>query len=178
MPPASERAAAALFGVLPPGPPRVRELPQGLTGGAPPLPKGESPPGMAESELAELRVKALLALGHPAPSVHAGLVPEFFGAYALVAGDPDIDLAPWIRTGAPLGVLRPVTPCGVFPTVAESAPATEMEIEGIAANPEGWGNYRSADSRSASTSSRRWSAMAGRSGARTSPASGRSSALR
>eukprot|EP00969_Alexandrium_andersonii_P182972 8084812-Alexandrium_andersonii.AAC.1 len=52
-----------------------------------------------------------------------------------------MDLAPWIRSGAPLGALRPVTPRGVFPTIAESAPATERDIEGVAANPEGWGNY-------------------------------------
>eukprot|EP00969_Alexandrium_andersonii_P086466 3811508-Alexandrium_andersonii.AAC.1 len=38
-------------------------------GGAPPLPKGESPPGLAERELAELRVKALLVLGQSAPAL-------------------------------------------------------------------------------------------------------------
>eukprot|EP00969_Alexandrium_andersonii_P284571 12580096-Alexandrium_andersonii.AAC.1 len=47
----------------------------------------------------------------PAPSVGSGLIPEFFEAFALVAGDfdrdPDADLALWIRSGAPLGVLRP-----------------------------------------------------------------------
>eukprot|EP00969_Alexandrium_andersonii_P057532 2535165-Alexandrium_andersonii.AAC.1 len=88
-------------------------------GGSPPLPKGESPPGLAERELSELRVEALLALGQPAPSVSAGLIPAFFDAFALVAGDPDADLALWIRSGAPLGVLRPVTSRGVFPTLAE-----------------------------------------------------------
>eukprot|EP00969_Alexandrium_andersonii_P358329 15450784-Alexandrium_andersonii.AAC.1 len=106
-------------------------------GGAPPLPKGESPRGLAERELSELRVEALLALGQSAPSVSAGLAPEFFDAFALVAGDPDTDLALWIRSGPPLGVLRPVTSRGVFPTVAEGVPATDQEVEGIAANPEG-----------------------------------------
>eukprot|EP00969_Alexandrium_andersonii_P027994 1220825-Alexandrium_andersonii.AAC.1 len=81
-------------------------------GSAQALAKGECPPGLARSELAELRVKALAALEHPPPSASTGLVPEFFEAFAQVAGAPDIDLAPWVRSGAPLGVLRPVTPRG------------------------------------------------------------------
>eukprot|EP00969_Alexandrium_andersonii_P026646 1162661-Alexandrium_andersonii.AAC.1 len=48
---------------------------KGLMGGAQALAKGGCPPGLAESELAELRVKALAALEHPPPSVSAGLVP-------------------------------------------------------------------------------------------------------
>ena len=92
-----------------------------LMGGAQALSKGESPPGLAWSELAELRVKALAALEHPPPSVRAGLIPEFFDAFAQVAGDPDTDLSLWVRAGAPLGVLHPVTPKGVFPTVEECA---------------------------------------------------------
>eukprot|EP00969_Alexandrium_andersonii_P035585 1559237-Alexandrium_andersonii.AAC.1 len=46
-------------------------------------------------------MKALLSLGQPAPSAGSGLVPEFYDAFSLVAGDPDTDLAPWIRAGAP-----------------------------------------------------------------------------
>eukprot|EP00969_Alexandrium_andersonii_P023442 1023717-Alexandrium_andersonii.AAC.1 len=72
-------------------------------------------------------MKALLALGQPAPSIGSGPVPEFFEAFALVAGDPGAGLALSIRTGAPLGMLRPVTSRGVFPPVAEGAPATDQE---------------------------------------------------
>eukprot|EP00969_Alexandrium_andersonii_P046590 2044077-Alexandrium_andersonii.AAC.1 len=72
-------------------------------------------------------MKVLLALGQPAPSVGPGLIPEFFDAFALDVGDPDADLSVWIRTGAPLGVLRPVTSRGVLPPVAEGAPATGRE---------------------------------------------------
>eukprot|EP00969_Alexandrium_andersonii_P169242 7481769-Alexandrium_andersonii.AAC.1 len=84
-------------------------------GGAPPLPKGETLPGLSEQELSELRMKALLALRRPAPSAGSGLILAFCEAFSEIAGDPDVDFAPWIRTGAPLGVLRPVTSRGCFP---------------------------------------------------------------
>eukprot|EP00969_Alexandrium_andersonii_P302434 13369236-Alexandrium_andersonii.AAC.1 len=56
-----------------------------------------------------------------------------------------LTLLPGFGRGPPLGFVRPATPRSVFPTLAESAPATEREIEGVAANPEGWENYRSAE---------------------------------
>eukprot|EP00969_Alexandrium_andersonii_P353647 15440381-Alexandrium_andersonii.AAC.1 len=58
---------------------------------------------------------------------------------------PTLTLLSGFGRGGPLGVLRPVTLRGVFPTVVEVAPATEQEVEGTAANPEGWANYRSAE---------------------------------
>ena len=30
-------------------------------------------------------------------------------------GDPEVDLADWLRHGAPLGISRPIVPRGVFP---------------------------------------------------------------
>eukprot|EP00969_Alexandrium_andersonii_P161729 7148185-Alexandrium_andersonii.AAC.1 len=72
-------------------------------------------------------MKVLLALGRSAPSVGSGLIREFFEAFSQVAGDPVTDLALWIRAGAPLGVLRPAASRGVFPAVAEGAPATQRD---------------------------------------------------
>eukprot|EP00969_Alexandrium_andersonii_P114292 5052639-Alexandrium_andersonii.AAC.1 len=76
----------------------------------------------------------------------SGLNPEFFEAFSGWAGHPDVDLAPWVRSGAPLGVLHPVTSRGVFPSVEEDAPAAQRGIDDAKVSPEGWANYRSAES--------------------------------
>eukprot|EP00969_Alexandrium_andersonii_P220169 9723814-Alexandrium_andersonii.AAC.1 len=59
----------------------------------------------------------------------------------LAAPNSDLsDLGERVRSGAP----RPVTSRGVFPEVDEEAPATLNE--NAAVSPEGWTNYRSAES--------------------------------
>eukprot|EP00969_Alexandrium_andersonii_P117392 5193150-Alexandrium_andersonii.AAC.1 len=90
-------------------------------------------------------MKALLALGRPASGAGPGLIPEFFEAFFEGAGDPDVDLAPWVRSRAPLGVLRPVTSRGVFPPVLEEAPAAQRGVDSFTADPDGWENYRSTE---------------------------------
>eukprot|EP00969_Alexandrium_andersonii_P270828 11970682-Alexandrium_andersonii.AAC.1 len=73
-------------------------------------------------------MKVLQATGHPAPGARPGLILEFIEAVAGVAGGPDVDFAPWIRWGALLGALRPVTSRGVSPPVLEEARATSEDI--------------------------------------------------
>jgi hypothetical protein len=74
----------------------------------------------------------------------AGLQPDIFAAWTAYCKDPDIDLSEWLRSGAPMGIARPVTPRGVFPPV----PAPTRSLQDIPAfsDPTGWVNYRSSES--------------------------------
>eukprot|EP00969_Alexandrium_andersonii_P266095 11761017-Alexandrium_andersonii.AAC.1 len=58
-------------------------------------------------------MKTLASLGFRAPGGAKGLNSELFDAFVGIAGDPDsdpdADLGERVRTGAPLGVTRPVT---------------------------------------------------------------------
>lgn len=42
---------------------------------------------------------------HPSP-----WVPDLIERYVEISGDPETDLATWVRDGAPTGVARPITP--------------------------------------------------------------------
>jgi hypothetical protein len=89
------------------------------------------------------------ALSHvlgPFPLKAPGLIPEFFRAYNTLSGDPDVDLPQWLHTGAPLGILRPITSRGVFPSVEGAPPTTPLDTEALEVDPHGWENYRSAES--------------------------------
>eukprot|EP00974_Lingulodinium_polyedra_P019661 1900443-Lingulodinium_polyedra.AAC.1 len=78
-------------------------------------------------------------------ALSGSLSPTIIGAYEHASGDPDSDLVPWLVHGAPLGVLHPVTPRGVFPPVDEGEPASREELNALAVVPDGWANYQSAE---------------------------------
>ena len=103
------------------------------------------PLGLEGEPLQELRVKIAASAGQLAPGVGPGLKAAFLCAFASLAGDPDRDLAAWVEAGAPLGVRNHLSPSGIFPALADAAPASEAEIHGMSADPVGWGNYRSAE---------------------------------
>ena len=54
-------------------------------------------------------------------------------------------LAKWLREGAPSGILRPFDRSGVFPDAPEEGPASAAAVAALAASPDGWVNYRSAE---------------------------------
>ena len=107
--------------------------------------KGEAPQPFTDSQVHLARATALQALqasSRPPPA--AGLCPEVFDAWVRAAGDPDDLLAEWLRHGAPLGVLHPVEPRGVFPPV-DQPPASPEQLRRLVSHPAGWSNYRSAE---------------------------------
>ena len=80
----------------------------------------------------------------PDPSAPSGgLQPHLFEGLAQ-AGDPDAHLATWLRQGAPLGVLHPVEPAGIFPP-APGPTATPEQLAALVSDLRDWSNYRSAE---------------------------------
>ena len=71
--------------------------------------------GFSADAVKQAREKVWHALGISQPPLATGLQPDLIEKYVALAADPDIDLAPWLREGAPLGALKPVTPRGVCP---------------------------------------------------------------
>ncbi len=60
-----------------------------------------------------------------APRPDPGLDPSAFRMWTRLSGDPDTDLAQWLDTGAPLGIIHPVTSKGIFPPVDSIVPTSE-----------------------------------------------------
>eukprot|EP00969_Alexandrium_andersonii_P344908 15246164-Alexandrium_andersonii.AAC.1 len=60
---------------------------------------------------------------------------EFFHTFARVAGGPDVGLASWIRSIAPLAAKCPIASRGVSPAVDEEARATQQDIDDAAVDP-------------------------------------------
>ena len=71
----------------------------------------------ALAELKHAVRRSLAPILGPLPAEARGIIPGFIEAYNTLTGDPDCDLPPWLVTGAPLGILRPITSRGVFPQV-------------------------------------------------------------
>ena len=71
--------------------------------------------GFPADMVALAQSKVWSALGIPQAPLTTGLQPDLIEKYVALAADPDIDLAPWLRDGAPLGSLKPITPRGIFP---------------------------------------------------------------
>ena len=63
-------------------------------------------------------------------------------AWVAASGDPEVDLALWIRHGTPMGIARRIEARGVFPTVATSEPTRE-EADAIWVQTSVGGNYKS-----------------------------------
>ncbi len=83
-----------------------------------------------------------LQAGKPLPG--PGLDPSAFRMWTDASGDPDTDLATWLESGAPLGIIHPVTSKGIFPPVDTVTPTAES-IQALASSPHGWANYRSSE---------------------------------
>jgi hypothetical protein len=58
------------------------------------------------------------------------------------SGDADTDLPLWFTEGCPMGITRPLTPRGIFPT---SADMSSEDLPQLQRYEEGWSNYRSAE---------------------------------
>ena len=105
---------------------------------------GEKVAGLPEDITLAVREGLGKALGvapdSPAPQ---GLQPHLFEGLAR-AGDPDRHLASWLRRGAPLGVLHPVEPAGIFPPAPGPSPTPE-QLSALVADFRDWANYRSAE---------------------------------
>jgi hypothetical protein len=71
--------------------------------------------GFSTNLVAQARSKLWSVLGISQPPLSTGLQPDLIEKYISLAKDPDIDLAPWLRNGAPLGALKPITSRGIFP---------------------------------------------------------------
>ena len=71
--------------------------------------------GFSTDLVAQARSKVWSVLGISQPPLSTGLQPDLIEKYISLAKDPDIDLAPWLRNGAPLGALKPITSRGIFP---------------------------------------------------------------
>ena len=71
--------------------------------------------GFSAEMVEQAREKVWHALGISQTPLATGLQPDLIEKYVTLAADPDIDLAPWLRNGAPLGALKPITSRGVFP---------------------------------------------------------------
>ena len=104
--------------------PQVPECVGAITSGTGAPDLSGPPPGLDGEPLQKLRVKVAAAVGQPPPGTGPGLKAAFLRAFSILAGDPDRDLAGWVDTGAPLGVRTILAPSGIFPALAEAAPAT------------------------------------------------------
>ena len=94
--------------------------------------------------LLALRNEILACCGAPQVEAWApGISAEVIEAYCSATGDPDSILGSWLRHGAPIGLLHPVTPTGVFPPVDRKEPT--VDLNELISDPRGWSNHSSAE---------------------------------
>ncbi len=111
---------------------------------------GGSSPGFLPSDIVTLKsyiCNQMQNMAGPCPDTvlqGPGLDPCVFRMWTNASGDPDTDLAGWLHTGAPLGIIHPVTSKGIFPAVDTVAPTIDA-IASLASSPAGWENYRSSE---------------------------------
>ena len=93
-----------------------------------------------------LRLKVADALGTSDLGTAFGGSPWRAGlveAHIAKSGDPETGLPKWLRSGAPVGVTKPVEPCGIFP------PATREkeigDVQDVLTSVWSQGNYKSFD---------------------------------
>ena len=99
--------------------------------------------GFRTQDIADIRETILTAINGTRQQPSAGIQANVVEAYVQHSGDPDTDLAKWLRQGAPLGVSMPVTSRGVFPPSRQQGKDWAPGL--LASDPRGWQNYRSAD---------------------------------
>jgi len=101
---------------------------------------GNDPPQVAEEIVEDTHRRVLNALGRaPAQKPKSGISPELLDAFSERAGDPDRDLARWLREGAPLGITLPITRRGIFPAVDEEG-GDPPDLQDAIGH-DGWDNY-------------------------------------
>jgi hypothetical protein len=106
--------------------------------------EGRPSEGFLSTDVSQLKAYVADQLSAEPPQEKAGLDPTAFRMWTNSSGDPDTDLAGWLETGAPLGIIHPVTSRGIFPPVDVIVP-TDGSIAALASTPEGWSNYRSSE---------------------------------
>ena len=77
------------------------------------------------------------------PFTDNGICAAILRAYASSAGDPDIVLADWLETGAPIGIINSIPNTGVFPTVEPKD--QQLPLSELVSSPCGWSNHPSAE---------------------------------
>ena len=85
--------------------------------------------------------------GHERCAWYPGIVEAFIAK----AGDPETELAGWLRGGAPTGVAHPIRSCGIFPRVSKESLAQE-ELENFYAKSRPGENYKSVRENAANVS--------------------------
>jgi hypothetical protein len=82
------------------------------------------------------------AIGNSDLAPRRGIRADVIEAFNNVAGYLDVELAAWLREGAPLGMNRSISPCGVFPLArdsgSEETPRLMTELS------ESWANCEAA----------------------------------
>ena len=97
-------------------------------------------------ELVSLARKRICALsGRDTNEGDTGLRPEVFETYLELSGDPDTSLPGWLEDGAPLGIRCAIERAGIFPPVPDRTVEPHY-IDKLVHGPDGWTNYRSAES--------------------------------
>ena len=102
---------------------------------------GQSVNGPPDDVVAAARHALARALGTRPPGSSGLDATTFDGLRAH--GDPDPHLAGWLRHGAPLGILQPVPPSGIFPPVPAADP--QRDLGDITTMFDGFTNYTSAE---------------------------------
>eukprot|EP00971_Amphidinium_carterae_P011894 234229-Amphidinium_carterae.1 len=81
--------------------------------------------------------------GRWSPSQRTPLRADLVESYVRDSGDPEVDLATWLRDGTPFGAVNPITQNSIFPAceeqVGDHQSDTHMSL------PPGWSNYESAE---------------------------------
>ena len=78
--------------------------------------------GFDKAMLSDVRTKICEAAGGACSNPGAEcLSAEVFEELGKHAEDPDHVLPDWLRGHTPIGIEKPITPCGVFPRAADSA---------------------------------------------------------
>ena len=90
----------------------------------------------ASHSIGSLRAAVAVHLGlHPeeAESRHPAspLQSEIFAAIGTAVADPDQSVPRWLREGAPMGILRPIHPGGLFPLVDEQSSLAPDEFADV-----------------------------------------------
>ena len=78
-----------------------------------------------------------------APEPATGFWSELIGAHVQASGDPEVDLALWVKHGTPAGILDPVLASGIFPRVEPDADI--VDPDSLAPSLLDWENYASVE---------------------------------
>eukprot|EP00971_Amphidinium_carterae_P024444 482122-Amphidinium_carterae.2 len=90
----------------------------------------DGPAGPAPEDLSQCRrlLADQLQVSAYSPSPLCSIWSSFYDWWTIATGDPDIDVAHWLRHGAPLNVALPIVPRGVFPLHPDSSADDPLDL--------------------------------------------------